>query len=95
MLDFNSLDIWEKDTCKVTKNQAKPITPDSHWKNVYQAQEEARRFRFSKWSYASLAELAGHLGSLSQSRSTSFLEVGCAPCRFMIYFNQVFGMLRV
>lgn len=75
----------------MVKEQAKLITPASHWEKVYQAQGKARRFRFSKWSYADMAELAGHLGSLSQSRSTSFLEIGCAPCRFMIYFNQVFG----
>jgi SAM-dependent methyltransferase len=75
----------------VTKNNAKSIMPASHWDELYQRQGQVHRLRLRKWDEASLLELVGHLGLLSQSRSIKFLEVGCAPAGYMIYFNQVFG----
>jgi SAM-dependent methyltransferase len=43
------------------------------------------------WSFSFLAELAKHLGPFPQVRTTEFLEVGCAPGRFLVYFHQVYG----
>ena len=73
------------------KNQTKPITPASHWEEIYQKKDTTCRLAFQKWSYPVQAELANHLGSFTQNRSSRFIEFGCAPGRFLVYFSQVFG----
>ncbi|MCK4790903.1 MAG: class I SAM-dependent methyltransferase [Desulfobacteraceae bacterium] len=75
----------------MTKEHAKSIIPASYWDKLYQRQGQVRQLRLCKWDHAFLAELSDHLGLFSKRRSTTFLEVGCAPAQFMIYFNQVFG----
>lgn len=70
---------------------AKPTTPASYWDGIYEKQSRPRQVRYRKWDLPLHAELADHIGELSQSESTTFLEVGCAPAQFMVYYNQVLG----
>jgi len=73
------------------EDQAKPIIPASYWDKLYQKDWQAHQLRYRKWDLPYHAELADHLSEFSWSQPIRFLEVGCAPAKFMIYFNQVFG----
>lgn len=65
--------------------------PEAHWRAVHDRPARLRRLQYRKWSFAFLAELAEHLGPFTTRATSSFLEVGCAPGRFLIYFHQVYG----
>ena len=75
----------------MTENKAKPIMPASHWDNLYRKAGQAPQLRYRKWELPFHAELADHLSEFCRTRPIRFLEVGCAPAKFMIYYHQVFG----
>ena len=75
----------------MTKEHGQSIMPASHWDSLYRKQGLVRRYQFTKWDFAFLAELSDHLSMFTQRRSSTFLEVGCAPAKFLVYFHQVFG----
>jgi len=60
------------------------IMPASYWDGLYTREARSEKGRFRRWRSPGLAELVGHIEDLPTDRPVEFLEVGCAPGRFMI-----------
>jgi len=78
-------------SAKRTEAVAEATTPPEYWQAVYRRSGRLRRRCLGKWSFPQIGELAEHLAPLRERQATEFLEVGCAPGGFMVYFHQVHG----